>query len=102
MAQVIDHIVRWFNSQPADIIDRQENNKLPRRQDLTAAFEKSVLESYGSDAWDWLIDRGRGEGCDSIASWADKHSRFLEQQVLNYTCDHMVEFTSPSTRIYLD
>ncbi|KAK2667974.1 hypothetical protein RAB80_017165 [Fusarium oxysporum f. sp. vasinfectum] len=102
MALVTDHVVRWFNSQPADIVDRQEDNKLPRRQDLATAFEKSMLEGYGSDAWGWLADRGRDDGCDSIASWADKHSRFLEQQVLDYTRDHVAEFTSPSTRIYLD
>lgn len=102
MVQVMDHVVRWFNDQPADIIDRQENNKLPRRQDLITAFEKSTLKDYGSDAWEWLTDRGRSDGCDSIASWADKHSRFVEQQVLDFTRHHMAEFKGPSMHIYLD
>ncbi|KAG5746171.1 hypothetical protein H9Q70_011136 [Fusarium xylarioides] len=43
MTRVMDHVVRWVNAQPIDIVNRHDNNKPLRRQDLTPAIERQMV-----------------------------------------------------------
>ncbi|KAK2666543.1 hypothetical protein RAB80_018200 [Fusarium oxysporum f. sp. vasinfectum] len=102
MAQVIDHVVRWVNTQPADIVDAHENNKPLRRQDLIPAIEGLMVTTHGDDWWARRREDGDVDGADDMASWLDLRSRTLERQVLDYVRSHMTEFRDPSTKHYLD
>ncbi|KAJ9412797.1 hypothetical protein QL093DRAFT_2570104 [Fusarium oxysporum] len=102
MAQVIDHVVRWVNTQPADIVDTHENNKPLRRQDLIPAIEGLMVTTHGDDWWARRREDGDVDGADDMASWLDLRSRTLERQVLDYVRSHMTEFRDPSTKHYLD
>ncbi|KAH7459119.1 hypothetical protein FOMA001_g20261 [Fusarium oxysporum f. sp. matthiolae] len=102
MAQVIDHVVRWVNTQPADIVDTHENNKPLRRQDLIPAIEGLMVTTHGDDWWAQRREDGDVDGADDMASWLDLRSRTLERQVLDYVRSHMTEFRDPSTKHYLD
>lgn len=102
MAQVIDHVVRWVNTQPADIVDTHENNKPLRRQDLIPAIEGLMVTTHGDDWWAQQREDGDVDGADDMASWLDLRSRTLERQVLDYVRSHMTEFRDPSTKHYLD
>ncbi|KAK2667228.1 hypothetical protein RAB80_017649 [Fusarium oxysporum f. sp. vasinfectum] len=102
MAQVIDHVVRWVNTQPADIVDTHENNKPLRRQDLIPAIEGLMVTTHGDDWWAQRGEDGDIDGADDMASWLDLRSRTLERQVLDYVRSHMTEFRDPSTKHYLD
>ncbi|KAG4277692.1 hypothetical protein FPRO04_06935 [Fusarium proliferatum] len=102
MAQVIDHVVRWVNTQPADIVDAHENNKPLRRQDLIPAIEGLMVTTHGDDWWAQRREDGDVDGADDMASWLDLRSRTLERQVLDYVRSHMTEFRDPSTKHYLD
>ncbi|OBS15077.1 hypothetical protein FPOA_14091 [Fusarium poae] len=102
MAQVIDHVVRWVNTQPADIVDTHENNKPLRRQDLVPAIEGLMVTTHGDDWWTQRKEDGDIDGADDMASWLDLRSRTLERKVLDYVRNHMTEFRDPSTKHYLD
>lgn len=102
MTRVMDHVVRWFNPEPVDIIDQQDNNKPLRREDLTIAFRNSMQDAYGSDGWARLREKGYGGADDNAEAWLDQHSRLLERQVLDYVRSHMAGFKDPSTKPYLD
>ncbi|KAM0361982.1 hypothetical protein ACHAO7_011539 [Fusarium culmorum] len=102
MAQVIDHVVRWVNTQPADIVDTHENNKPLRRQDLVPAIEGLMVTTHGDDWWTQRKEDGDVDGADDMASWLDLRSRTLERKVLDYVRSHMTEFRDPSTKHYLD
>ncbi|KAL6366018.1 hypothetical protein LRP88_00601 [Fusarium phalaenopsidis] len=81
MAQVMDHVVRWVNTQPADIIGLHENNKPLRREDLVPAIKSLKATAYGDDWWTRLRE---------------------DDDVLDYVRSHMTEFRDPSTKHYLD
>lgn len=51
MAQVMDHVVRWVNAQPAEIVGLHENNKPLRREDLIPAIKGLIVTAYGADWW---------------------------------------------------
>ncbi|RTE68358.1 hypothetical protein BHE90_017263 [Fusarium euwallaceae] len=102
MAQVMDHVVRWVNTQPADIIGLHENNKPLRREDLVPAIKSLKATAYGDDWWTRLREDDDVDGADDVASWLDLRSRTLERQVLDYVRSHMTEFRDPSTKHYLD
>lgn len=102
MTQVIDHVVRWVNTQPADIVDKHENNKSLRRQDLIPAIEDLMITTHGDDWWAQRREDGDVDGADDMASWLDLRSRTLERQVIDYIRSHMTEFRDPSTKHYLD
>ncbi|KAG7425014.1 hypothetical protein Forpi1262_v014198 [Fusarium oxysporum f. sp. raphani] len=102
MTQVMDHVVRWVNTQPADIIGLHENNKPLRRDDLIPAIKRLMTTAYGDDWWAQLREDDGVDGTDDVASWLDLRSRTLERQVLDYVRSHMTEFRDPSTKHYLD
>ncbi|EGU83467.1 hypothetical protein FOPG_18980 [Fusarium oxysporum f. sp. conglutinans race 2 54008] len=102
MAQVMDHVVRWINTQPADIIGLHENNKPLRREDLVPAIKRLKTAAHGDDWWAQLREDDDVNGADDVASWLDLRSRTLERQVLDYVRSHMAEFRNPSTKPYLD
>ncbi|KAL6366314.1 hypothetical protein LRP88_00062 [Fusarium phalaenopsidis] len=78
MAQVMDHVVRWVNTQPADIIGLHENNKPLRREDLVPAIKSLKATAYGDDWWTRLREDDDVDGADDVASWLDLRSRTLE------------------------
>ncbi|KAF5965913.1 hypothetical protein FCOIX_12717 [Fusarium coicis] len=102
MAQVIDHVVRWVNTEPADIVDTHENNKPLRRQDLIPAIKGLMVTTHRDDWWAQRREDSDVDGADDMASWLDLRSRTLERQVLDYVRSHMTEFRDPSTKHYLD
>jgi hypothetical protein len=102
MAQVMDHVVRWVNTQPADIVGLRENNKPLRRDDLIPAIKRLMTTAYGNDWWAQLREDDDVDGADDVASWLDLRSRTMERQVLDYVRSHMTEFRDPSTKPFLD
>lgn len=110
MIKVMDHVVRWVNPAPVDIVDRQENNKPLRRQDLVPALRDLMATAYGTDWWIQqqeaggrsLNDDDDDDGIDNVANWLDKRSRSLEKQVLDYVRDNIARFKGPSMKHYLD
>ncbi|KAH7471456.1 hypothetical protein FOMA001_g13813 [Fusarium oxysporum f. sp. matthiolae] len=101
MAQVMDHVVRWVNTQPTDIVGLHENNKPLRRDDLIPAIKGLMETAYGADWWAQLREDDDVDGADDVASWLDLRSRTLERQVLDYVRSHMARFRDPSTKHYL-
>lgn len=102
MAQVMDHVVRWVNAQPAEIVGLHENNKPLRRDDLIPAIKSLMATAYGDDWWAQLRADDDVDGADDVASWLDLRSRTLERQVLDYVRSHMTKFRDPSTKHYID
>ncbi|UPK91321.1 hypothetical protein LCI18_002256 [Fusarium solani-melongenae] len=96
MIRVMDHVVRWVNAQPTDIVNRHDNNKPLRRQDLMPAIERLMATACGADWWAQLREEG-----DDVAAWLELRSRSLEKQVLDYVRRHMARFKDPSTKHYL-
>jgi hypothetical protein len=101
MTRVMDHVVRWVNTQPVDIVDRHENNKPLRRQDLMPAIQELMATAYGTDWWAQPREEGDDGGADDVATWLELRSRSLEKQVLDYVRRHMTRFKDPSTKHYL-
>lgn len=97
MTRVMDHVVRWVNATPTDIVNRNGDNKPLRRQDLVPAIQELMAAAYGADWWAQL----REEGDDDVATWLELRSRSLEKQVLDYVRRHMARFKDPSTKHYL-
>lgn len=97
MTRVMDHVVRWVNATPTDIVNRNGDNKPLRRQDLMPAIQELMAAAYGADWWAQL----REEGDDDVATWLELRSQSLEKQVLDYVRRHMARFKDPSTKHYL-
>ncbi|KAM0541483.1 hypothetical protein ACHAPJ_013218 [Fusarium lateritium] len=102
LTQVMDHVVRWMNSQPVDIVGLHENNKPLRRNDLKLGTSHFMSAKWGFDWWDQLKDKLSGNGIDDAASWLDARSRDAEDQTLDYVQSHMTEFRDPSMKHYMD
>ncbi|SCO47758.1 uncharacterized protein FFMR_08829 [Fusarium fujikuroi] len=102
MTRVIDHVVLWINARPIDIVNRHDNNKPLRRQDLMPAIERLMATACGADWWAQLRERGGGDGgTEDIAAWLELRSQSLEKQILDYVRLHMARFKDPSTTQYL-
>ncbi|KAH7150717.1 hypothetical protein DER46DRAFT_689286 [Fusarium sp. MPI-SDFR-AT-0072] len=82
MTQVMDHVVRWINTQPADIVGLQGGNKPLRRADLTPAIHDLMATAYGVGWWAQLREHDDVDDADDIASWLDLRSRTLESSIL--------------------
>ncbi|GKU11348.1 unnamed protein product, partial [Fusarium langsethiae] len=103
MTRVMDHVVRWVNAQPIDIVNRHDNNKPLRRQDLVPAIERLMATACGADWWAQLREGCGGDGGGGdVAAWLELRSKSLEKQILDYVRLHMARFKDPSTTHYLD
>ncbi|KAI7764227.1 hypothetical protein LZL87_014158 [Fusarium oxysporum] len=102
MTCVMDYVIRWVNTQPADIIGLHENNKPLRRDDLKPAIKHLMTTAYRDDWWAQLGKDDDIDGIDDVASWLDLRSRTLERQVLDYIRSHITEFRDPSIKHYLN
>ncbi|KAK7574533.1 hypothetical protein V3481_016513 [Fusarium oxysporum f. sp. vasinfectum] len=102
MTRVIDHVVLWINARPIDIVNRHDNNKPLRRQDLMPAIERLMATICGADWWAQLRERGGGDGgTEDIAAWLELCSQSLEKQILDYVRLYMARFKDPSIMQYL-
>ncbi|KFA53719.1 hypothetical protein S40293_09646 [Stachybotrys chartarum IBT 40293] len=102
MVQVVDHVVRWINPEPVDIVDRQENNKPLRRQDFVPALQELLEDTHGPDWWAQLRNTEASDSSD-IASFLDERSRSLERHYLNMMPEeHDASYASYTERFDAD
>lgn len=96
MRRVMEHVVRWVNGSPYEVVDNRDNNKPLLREDLKPALRlRKTLDNRN----------GREIACaseETAEEQAEVDSIILERRVLDIVRSGMDSFKSPAALASLD
>ena len=99
MKRVMEHVVRWVNARPHEVMDSREGTKPLLREDLKPALRRNAIQSdhgYGGRARRFVgSDEDHGDEEEEAEVRAEADSIRLERLVLTIVRDQMDLFRDP-------